>query len=864
MQSSSNAEYVAARNALTALGATVVQITLPNFPTAQSLQTREFRRDLNTYLSRLPASAPIKSYDEAYAYFHDHPEEALKYGDSRFGPPAQYHLENPDEEAEYESVKTYEIGRARTYLDGLLDQGAGTADDLDAILQTQLGLISPAAFAGYPIVSVPGGFPANTGRPVNMTFVGRRFSEAKLIGFAYAYEQATKLRRAPSEINPASWRCVPGPHYDAQGCGPFAGFSGPLTDALITPVLDLEHLDITDIKRRFAAGTLTSSQLVKAYLDRIHFVNNEGPGINAVRAINPNAMTEAAAPNPGPLSGIPVLVNDTIDVAGMATTGGSMALQDVKPAQDAAVVKRLRAAGAIILGKVNVSELNGMMSTGQPAGYGSLDGQVLNPYDMRVSPNGASAGAVAAAVSGLAAATVGMDSDATSSGTNNATNSNSISAVAAAVATGADAFRPTFGLVSRTGILPTAKSQDTPVAVGRSTADIAATLSGMVGNDPSDDSTAGAPSTAPDYVAGLTKSALSGKRIGVIAPTSGSSLTPFTNAVAQVTALGATVVNLTAPNKPTTAKIVDTEFKRDLDAYLAPYGKSTASILAFNTAHASDELKFGQARLTADAAIDLSNPATASTYATNLAAGRTASRAYIDTLLANGGAPVDAIMSLTATLDDVGIRAGYPQLTVVAGYDPTARRPQSISFAGTAGDDAKLLGFGYAYERAALVRQTPSEINPQTWHCVAPIVYIDRSGSCEPGNLAPADVPPVSVPVPVGATVPATLSLSLGAPASFGPFTPGVAKDYTATTTANVISTAGDATLTTSDPGHLTNGAFAISDPLLVELSPKTWDGPVSNGLVTITFKQHVGANEPLRTGSYSKTLTFTLSTTNP
>ena len=299
-----------------------------------------------------------------------------------------------------------------------------------------------------------------------MTFVGRRYSEAKLLGYAYAYEQATKLRRAPSEVNPASWRCVPGPHYDPQGCGPFAGFSGPLTDALITPVLDLEHLDIGDIKRRFAAGTLTSTQLVKAYLDRIHFVNNQGPGINAVRAINPNAMAEAAAPAPGPLSGIPVLVNDTIDVAGMATTGGSLALQDVKPTQDAAVVKRLRAAGAIILGKVNVTELNGMMSTGQPAGYGALDGQVLNPYDMRVSPNGSSAGAVAAAVSGLAAATVGMDSDATSSGTNNATNSNSISTLAAAVATGADAFRPTFGLVSRTGILPTAKSQDTP-AVGR-------------------------------------------------------------------------------------------------------------------------------------------------------------------------------------------------------------------------------------------------------------------------------------------------------------------------------------------------------------------------------------------------------------
>ena len=213
----------------------------------------------------------------------------------------------------------------------------------------------------------------------------------------------------------------------------------------------------------------------------------------------------------------------------------------------------------------------------------------------------------------------------------------------------------------------------------------------------------------------------------MIAPTSGNSLTPFTNAVAQITALGATAVPLTAPNRPTTAKIVDREFKRDLDAYLAPYGKSTARIVAFNDAHPRDTLKFGQTRLRGAAAIDLTDPATATTYANDLATGRTASKAYVDTLLANAGAPVDAILSLTATMAEVGTRAGYPQVSIPAGYDPTARRPQSISFTGTAGDDAKLLGFGYAYERAALVRQTPSEVMPQTWHCVAPIVYIDRT-----------------------------------------------------------------------------------------------------------------------------------------
>jgi amidase len=208
----------------------------------------------------------------------------------------------------------------------------------------------------------------------------------------------------------------------------------------------------------------------------------------------------------------------------------------------------------------------------------------------------------------------------------------------------------------------------------------------------------------------------------------------------------------------------------------------------------------------------------------------------IDTLPTNDGAPVDAILSVTATMAEVGTRAGYPQVSIPGGYDPTARRPQSISSTDTAGDDAKLLGFGYAYERAALVRQTPSEVMPQTWHCVAPIVSIERTRSCGPGEVAPADVTDaVRVPAPVGGTVPSTLSLTLGAPASFGAFTQGMTKEYTAATTANVVSTALDATLTVSPvsatdtaessnspgglttaslAGHLMNGPFALSEPL--------------------------------------------------
>src|SRR5262249_14363505 len=249
---------------------------------------------------------------------------------------------------------------------------------------------------------------------------------------------------------------------------------------------------------------------------------------------------------------------------------------------------------------------------------------------------------------------------------------------------------------------------------------------------------------------------------------------------------------LTAPTRPNTAKVVDTEFRSDLDGYLQPYGKTTADIVAYNDAHPVDELKFNDTRLKTDAAVDLTNPTTQATYQANLTNGQAASKTYIDTLLANAGTPVDAIMSTPAVMAEVGIRAGYPQVTLPMGYDTTSRRPVALSFAGTANDDAKLLGFAYAYERSAEISRTPSEINPQTWHCVAPIVYLPRT--CGPGERSTPEVPGTQV-TQVGGTVPATLSLTLGANPSFGAFTPGVAKTYTASTTATVVSTAADADL---------------------------------------------------------------------
>jgi hypothetical protein len=238
-------------------------------------------------------------------------------------------------------------------------------------------------------------------------------------------------------------------------------------------------------------------------------------------------------------------------------------------------------------------------------------------------------------------------------------------------------------------------------------------------------------------------------------------------------------------------------------------------------------------------------------------------------------------------LVNIADRAGYPVLTLPAGYgvrdSSTGADPIGVVLIGAAGSEADLLKDAYAFEQSTKIRDVgppyfvgaaqfagvtgaPSETNQSMWRCVEGSAFY-HPYACNAGDLTgPLAAGPTATTVDgdLGGSVPATLSLTLGAPASFGAFEPGAAKDYTAATTANVISTAGDAALTVSGPGSLTNGTFALPSPLQVSLSKATWTAPVSNDPVTIAFKQHIGANDALRTGTYSKTLTFTLSTTTP
>src|SRR3954449_11590363 len=596
------------------------------------------------------------------------------------------------------------------------------------------------------------------------------------------------------------------------------------------PALDLERLAVSDAQTKMAAGQLTSVQLTRAYINRIAAVNARGPGINAVRLVNPRALQDASLLDlerstghvRGPLHGIPVLVKDNLDVAGLPTTAGNVALQNSIPDKDSAVVANLRKAGAVILGKTNLSEFANFLTTGNPAmpsGYSSLGGQVLNPYDLDATPSGSSSGSGAAAAAGLATVTIGTET------------SGSITSPSAAQSD--VGLRPTIGLVSRTGIVPISATQDTAGPITRTVADAAAELQAIAGKDAEDPATATAPSTVPDYLTGLKPDAVAGKRIGYVNSTNAQ----FQAALAVMQSLGATMVPITSPNAASNSQILNFEFKRDLAAYFSRLPASApmhtlADVIAYNNAHPQEGLKYGQVTALASQAVDINDPATIASYTTARDTGRRNAQQAIDNALTSNN--VEAIMGTGTALIGLGAQAGYPELAVPAGYAAQGRAPQGITFTGTAYSEPKLLAFGYAYEQKAQARQPPSQVNPSMWRCVPGNAYVVARTACAASETANAD----AISGTVGGTVPATLSLTLGTPATFGAFTPGVAKDYTASTTANVISTAGDATLSVADSstnatGHLVNGAFALPQPLQGLGVVKTYAGPVSNDPVT-------------------------------
>jgi amidase len=493
--------------------------------------------------------------------------------------------------------------------------------------------------------------------------------------------------------------------------------SGAAATACVSSVggLDLQTATIADFGRAMAGGRVSSAKLVKAYEARIAAYDTAGPKLNSIRELNPNAVAQArkldaerrAGHVRGPLHGIPVLVKDNYGTSDEPTTAGSIALEGVVPKHDATVVQKLRDAGAVILGKANLSEFAGWVDLNMPAGYSSLAGQVINAHDPDFSPSGSSAGSGVAASMAFSGATLGTET--------------SGSILSPSDANGDVGVKTTLGLVSRFGILPLAPDFDVPGPIVRSVTDAAIVLGAIAGPDSHDPATADAASHIPpggDYTAALKTDALKGARLAYSQDAHDSlddeHRALFDAGIARLERLGATVVAVNSFDSENTglAEIgaIPNEFKASLNAYLAsemPNAKvhSLSEIIAYNNEH-PDRVKYGQGLLQASDA----TPGREELFPVQAEPSRDSARASIDGALAEGDA--DAILTPGNAHANVGAAAGYPTVIEPLGYTDGGKHPFGIGFLGRAFDEPKLLGYAYAYEQDAHARIVPNTVNP--------------------------------------------------------------------------------------------------------------------------------------------------------
>jgi amidase len=490
----------------------------------------------------------------------------------------------------------------------------------------------------------------------------------------------------------------------------------------------LDELTILQLQEALTSGQYTSRQLVELYAQRIDALDRRGPTLRSIIEMNPDALSIAEALDAerkagkirGPLHGIPIVIKDNIDTADrMMTTAGSLALEGSIATRDAYVVERLRAAGVVILGKTNLSEWANFRSTKSTSGWSARGGQVRNPYVLDRNPCGSSSGSGAAVAANLAAAAIGTETDG--------------SIVCPSAANGIVGLKPTVGLVSRSGIIPISKTQDTAGPMARTVADAAALLTAMTGADSSDPAMSASRGRAGDYTKSLDIGALKGARIGV-ARERYFGYSPKTDALMEqaigvLKAQGATIVD--PADIPTASQLDDCEFevllyefKDGLNAYFASLGRgakvtSLEQLIAFNTREAEREMPFfGQEILEmAQKKGSLASPE----YKKALTTCRTRSRSSgidavikkhkLDAIVAPTGSPAwpidlvngDHFLGASSTPAAV---AGYPSITVPAGF--VQDLPVGISFIGPAWSEARLIALAYAYEQATKHRRPPT------------------------------------------------------------------------------------------------------------------------------------------------------------
>jgi amidase len=479
------------------------------------------------------------------------------------------------------------------------------------------------------------------------------------------------------------------------------------------------------LQAEMADGRLTARRLAAAYITRIRALDRDGPRINSIIELNPQALEIASALDRerkadgarGPLHGIPVLLKDNIATGDrMSTSAGSLALDGINATRDAHLVARLRDAGAVILGKTNLSEWANIRSTRSTSGWSARGGLTRNPYALDRNTSGSSSGSAAAIAANLAAVSVGTETDG--------------SIVSPASINGLVGLKPTVGLISRDGVIPISHTQDTPGPMTRSVADAALLLAAIAGPDPRDGATAEA--KPADYHGALDPDRLRGARLGVVRAQFGGH--PGVDAVieAALTALrarGAVLIDPVALDvgesvQEAELEVLLYELKAGLPAWLAEFAphapiSTLTDLIAWNERHAAREMPwFGQELFEqAQSRGDLGEPG----YLDALAGCRRAAREQgidralaehdLDALLAPTGGP--AWLSDLVNGDHYGgsfstpaAVAGYPHLTVPAGL--VHGLPVGLSFAGPRWSEPLLLGLGYAYEQATRARRAPT------------------------------------------------------------------------------------------------------------------------------------------------------------
>ena len=494
---------------------------------------------------------------------------------------------------------------------------------------------------------------------------------------------------------------------------------------------DLEEKTVADLQQLMSSGRMSSRQITQSYLTRIEQLNKRGPALHAVIETNPDALAIASALDAerkakgprGPLHGVPILLKDNVDTHDrMTTTAGSYALEGSIPPRDAFIAARLRAAGAVLLGKTNLSEWANFRSSHASSGWSGRGGQARNPYVLDRNPCGSSSGSGVAVAANLCAVAVGTETDG--------------SIVCPASANGIVGIKPTLGLLSRAGIIPIAHSQDTAGPMTRTVRDAAIMLGAMIGEDPRDSATAGSTShSVADYTKYLDENGLRGARIGVVrAKYSGFSDTVdklLADAIEVMKRRGAVIVD--PADIPTAGKFDDSEFdvllyefKADLNKYLESLGprapvKSLQEIIEFNEKHRDRELQwFGQ-----DIMIKAQGkgPLTEKKYLDALAQDASMSRKQgidavmnqhkLDALIAPTGGPAWPIDLLngdhyTGGYSTPSAVAGYPNINVPMGF--VSGLPVGLSIFGREWSEPALLRIAYSYEQASKMRRAPKFI----------------------------------------------------------------------------------------------------------------------------------------------------------